>query len=31
MGMIALGGLVVVILLFRVVWFFSRRKPGDQV
>jgi len=31
MGIMALGGIVVVIVLFRVVWFFSRRKPGDQL
>jgi hypothetical protein len=31
MGILALGGLIVVILLFRVVWFFSRKKPGDIV
>jgi hypothetical protein len=29
MGIVALGSLVVVILLFRVVWFFIRKKPGD--
>jgi hypothetical protein len=29
LGILALGGIVTVILLFRVVWFFGRKKPGD--
>ena len=29
LGILALGGIVTVVLLFRVVWFFSRKKPGD--
>jgi len=29
LGILALGGVVIVTLLFRVVWFFGRRKPGD--
>jgi hypothetical protein len=31
MGVLALGGIVVVVLLFRVVWFFDRKRPGDTL
>jgi hypothetical protein len=31
MGILALCGIVLVIVLFRVMWFFSRKKPGDIV
>jgi len=29
MGILVLGGIVTVILLFCVAWYFSRKKPSD--